>query len=677
MCIQLHENILDPDHVPEEAICDQETHVSVGKVLGMSVAAGRNDGDSCGCVLEVYGSEGYACFGVHDHVLKDKSFWGRCTEAVAMACTLPDGNLRDAIAPAGFISPAYITVSVAGVVRVSSAMSFHTLVSSQKWRDGGTDLVDICQMPVALITDPSASFCVIMGCFRAGVVVFVDADGKVATKRFLLKGKRRLSMFSVFVVHEEPFVVRFQERESGCVTEVRYEKDGGVVHVDLDCENMSVGISEGLQENHEVAFRSLLRGIEKLGELECVHELKSRRTEELLASYNAALLFVLEWKRGAEEQSARRLLKNSCVVRIESTPVPDSPRFDVPIPVVGKECFLTIFFTNNVGTAMGEGWMLRARVSKWRPEADVKYETEKWKALKARQESDRESVVRELNAPLGLVSPGQCKSISFPLVLESHSPISVSIALRFQHPCAKMAAKQTIDIELCLQKERAFDILDFSGQSMGRDQDSSHENIAPSQLMLMFDRETVDKRRGHALITRFELPFHAETVRKVLRMTEHTSSLRSVLGAAYVVTVADVLRLEKSASARPDACTVTIRGHQHVTPFVRAAIIRRLLQSDVKPSSIIIQGSGNIEKWQRSVTDTSDECLPQFRRAEENLVEALRLFSEMEETRSIDLYYDRGESKVLLDAMQEAFSSYAEWRRQTEHIWTPFGAVSQ
>lgn len=117
-----------------------------------------------------------------------------------------------------------------------------------------------------------------------------------------------------------------------------------------------------------------------------------------------------------------------------------------------------------------------------------------------------------------------------------------------------------------------------------------------------------------------------------------------------------------------DTGTISLRSPTHITPFLRAALLRRL--AETKPEPLIVRGVSNIRAWQKGVIDSTEACLNQYSKAEDKLVEAAKVFDVLENGGDGD---ERG---VWKDTLWQATEAYRAWRRETETMWTPMGSGS-
>lgn len=676
-------NTFQEEHFPNS---DMAVSLDVGSLSSISsfTAAGaiQNSKGSCDCCFEVFGEKGYARVGTHDGSVRESFLWEEASSSLAIAVSLHNGRLRDAVVPRGFSSSALLTVSFAGQVRVASGSSYSGVRKRANWIDGLNDVLNMYQTPVFHIVDPGSNFMIIVGCSRTGVVLFTDKNKKLASSRFVLKGwRRKLNRYSLLVSEEEDCRIVLEELNCGHRTGFIYDSDKGRVTVDLDFDNKLSGLkNEKPEENHSVALRSLLQGIEDLGERERCHQVHSNSTEALISSYNSAFMFLTEWEEKTSEGAD--LLKDSCSISVDTARRDGASSLSLPDPLLGVQVYVSVSFKNCTGISIGSGWMLQLKV--WRASCDdAREESSSNRVDLESKEIGKKTgrVVRIMTCPVIGIAPDAMKTVSFPVVIDSHAPLTLSVALSFHHPTATPVSDSPVDIEIKLLEGAVIDILDLSKVTTKKDlQDSSHEVLAASQLMRLFDDKLAEKQRGYPLMSRLEVPLTPEAARGILGLASSVNTFESALGADYTISIAPVvLQGTGHRKEKLSTCLVTLWGVPHVLPFVRAAILRRILRGTAKNStlltSIVIKNRTNIERWRRSLHEAADECLPSFRRAESRLVEALRMFEEIERG-SIEHCFDGNDRNAMLAALQTAKGSYGMWRRQLEHtLWTPKGAA--
>lgn len=667
---------------------DLSVSLDVGELHSISAAtsgtAGSEAQGGCDCILEVFGVRGYAMVGTHDGIVRESLLWENATDAVAFVDIIRRGRLRSAIVSPGFSSPAIVTVSAAGLIRASAGLNYLSTRSHTSTGTGVREVASMSQIPVWHMTDPGKNFMVVLGCFRAGVVLFPNKEGKLCASRFVLKGgKTRLTRYSVVILQEDNCCVVFEELSSGHRTNVAYDSEAGNITINLDFDmRLPVGNGGVPTGDQSSTLRSLLQGIETLGQREKLHDSDCRSLEDLISSYNSALLFVTEWKEKKTMRTAKDIGKDSCRIAVNLVNVGGPPRLQLPDPLFGRTIFMTVSFRNNTGVTLGDGWMLRMHVKK---ESDsTPRDKSSVPSMNRRGDGSNETVnvhiASFMTCPLKKVEPGGTKAVSFPIVIHSHAPFCISVALAFHHPVEFALSDKHIDIEVALQNDVVFDIFNLAKRTGCKDiKDSSHELLASSQLMSLFNRELVEKQLGFPTVSRFEVPFPSNDVKQILNFVSPSDSFETPLGAQFTVSVADIALLDDAKTGQLPASSIALRGVPHVLPFIRAAVLRRLLNSAaqklITTSKIVVRDRPNIRNWQKSLVDTADECLPSVRTAETRLVEGLRLFREIGVNGCIEHCFEGQERDAMLAALQTTRTAYGIWRRENEHFWTPKGAL--
>lgn len=687
--LDLEENFLsslfEADSFPHS---DLAISLDVGDLYSISsatIASSNEDSRGrCVCVLEVFGVKGYVMVGAHDGTIRESSSfnWQNVTDGVAFVHTIRQGPLRNAIVQPGFSSPAIIVFSATGSIRVTAGSSYFNIHSHMANGSGFKEVANMSQTPVWQASDSGNNFVIVLGQFRAGVVLFPNRDGAMCASRFILKGGvERLTQYSITIVEEESGRLVVEEVATGHRTGIVIDRENSNVDIDLDWGRKQLpGNGQVHDEDQSSTLRSLLQGIETLGEREKLHDTDCRSIEDLISSYNAAFLFVSEWKENKTTVNSMDVDQDSCKISVDFVNVGGSPRLQLPNPLVGKEIFLTVSFRNNTGIGLSDGWMLRMRL---RREAESElHQQSQGASVKISDDLSEKAdlrTTRVMTCPVKKVEPGATSSVSFPVVIDSHRPLYISVALAFHHPAAFALSEEHVDIEVGLLDDIVIDILHLAARTTNRDiKDSSHELLASSQVMALFNHELVEKQRGYPTVSRFEVPFCSQDVREVVGMKEPSASFETPLGAQFTVSVADVALRDESKTGQVPACSVALRGVPHVLPFLRAAVLRRLLdavsQDSLSLRRIVVRDSTKIRHWQKSLVNNADECLPSMRTAETKLVEALRVYRETDEE-SVELCFDGQERDAMLSALQSAKSTYGMWRRENEHLWTPKGAT--
>lgn len=399
-------------------------------------------------------------------------------------------------------------------------------------------------------------------------------------------------------------------------------------------------------------------------------------------------MFVREYHRPSDSshQSARDLLRATCTVSLDTVAVAKSPRLHLPSAIAGVECFVTFSFRNTTGVSLANGWLVRLTLSPSscnnRQHCLTKTCDGNTLAMNAMGRCTNEKciAIEEMECPLDVVQPGEKKAMSFPIVITSHSPIYVSIALRFQHSSETLVQNSNhdlLDVQVSLCENLSLDILCMSAVTeKPGEHDSSHEQLPSSSMVRLLNaNEERCEMIVQPLAQRFAVPVVPSLVRSILGLNDGMTHFKSLLGAVYSVSVGEMFESTKKSN-QVYGCIVTIRGAPHVLPFVRAGILRKLLNDDnnnVQWPELVVSGRDKLERWRRSNIDCADECHGVVAEAERLVCEASKTLKEVEDNvseveRCVSLC--SGEMKRALLGGQEA---YAKWRRANEQVWSALG----
>lgn len=670
---------------------DHACSLDIGDLYSISTANAKSCSsgppqERCNCVIEVFATRGYTRVGAHDGLVSKPCSltWQGSTDGVALVQVVREGPLRNAIVQPGFSSPALIVTAATGSVRVVPGSSYFYVHNHMTEGSGLREVANMNQTPVWQTPSRGNDFFVVLGCFRAGIVLFPGKHGTLSVSRFVLKGgSNKLTPYSVVIVEATVNSLTIEEISTGRRTSFAFDRENSTMRIDLDSKRRLTTISNYVtDEDQSSTFRNLLRGIETLGEREKLYESECKSIEELISSYNVALIFVSEWKERNSVSKGCFGGKASCKIAVDLSSATASPRLQLPNPLLGREVFATVSFRNETSVTLGDGWMLRVGVFTDRDfkqynEMNVSHAINSNK----RTIDGNTQVRRVMSYPLKKVAPGAVQSVSFPVIIDSHAPFNVSVALAFHHPVAFALSEDHVDIEVPLLENFTLDILRLSRPSRNTDiKDTSHELLSSPQVMGLLNPSIVEKQRGYPTISRFEVPFSPRDVREALSFTEPSASFETPLGAHFTVTVADVSLRDGRKTVQLSASSVALRGVPHVLSYVRAAILRLLLQAvshnSIRLRRIAVRDRENIKNWLQLVVQTSDECLPTLRNAETKLVEALRYFRGNKDGENDGLYHDNQKRDATLSAFQSAKDLYIMWRRENERLWTPKGAAS-
>lgn len=390
---------------------------------------------------------------------------------------------------------------------------------------------------------------------------------------------------------------------------------------------------------HTAALSALLRGIEDVGDRHAHVEANEQIAEGAIASHNAALLFAGGWRGGG----------GSCKVSGE--------RGGVRVVLQNGE------------VALGVGWGIRVVVNEG-PDPALG------------------SVVEVGIKPVGRVESGGQRVFYFPLKVSSHAPRAVCVSLAFQGE-DEDGDEGAVWFELALCKDIVLDVLHFSVQAdeeAGVDAGMSVSMLRGVRLLQCLDPARSKRLRPLPVSTRFEVPVAAPVLRKLVGIGEGAARRVTYLGEEYTICMDPALsrgagadeELEDGLQASP-VTSVTVRAVPHLLPFVRSAVLRRVLtakeEGKVKLRPVEARSGRELAARERRRIDAIDECLPAIRRAETQFVEAKALCAELEDYGRIELCADSRDKDVMLAAVRAVSVAYAEWRRRMEDVWTPDGGA--
>lgn len=556
----IHLSASQATHLPPVSF-DSARDIGVGNVHALIVNSADSHSSLCHCTVDAFGENGFVR--VHSNAETSHYKHTNITYSIAAALLLERGNIVQHIVNVAYAPLAVVTASATGVVRVAPGADILQVIRSAKWSGGGSDVVNLAQRPVLAVTDPAQNFVVVLGVLRAGVVLFPGKDG-IAARRFVLKGgSQQLTSFSMLVVEGEQDVgLVLEESCSGHRTAFSYDSVTQSITVMLDYDNkLHIHFDP---QNQSDTLRNLLQGIQHLSDCEATTQQSCDHAENIISSYNSALLFALEFRQQSGDGTTH--MSHACSLTTEQAPTATSPRFQLPSPLTGRELYIAVSFQNGTGVAMADGWMLRLSIRDRKPASG-----------KIFPNSDDHYTTSVMTAPFA-VQPSKTRTLSFPVVLDSHAPIEVSVLLVFQHPSETAGKQQPVDIEILLHDWHVLDILNFSCKARDNALDSSHANLGKAQIMHYFRPQLVEKNRGHPLSVRFELPVPSATVQRILNVGEEKCSFQSLLGAVYTISVSPVSQIHEADKDKLAMCTMTVRSVPHVIPFVRAAVLRRIVE---------------------------------------------------------------------------------------------------
>ncbi|PXF45160.1 hypothetical protein BWQ96_05061 [Gracilariopsis chorda] len=245
---------------------------------------------------------------------------------------------------------------------------------------------------------------------------------------------------------------------------------------------------------------------------------------------------------------------------------------------------------------------------------------------------------QSFSAPLPTLTSADCVKVSFPLYLSSHAPVKAAVSLSIDIP-------STEPLELAIGDE-LLDILSYSNRVSQLGEDTS---------AAIFAMPFSDPHKATIQHSRLCVPYSLTQVQQILSLKPEPTHFRSLLGAPFSLLL---------SGGR--ACTITLRAPTHVTPFVRAALLRRLMQT--KPEPIIVKGIPNIRTWSKELKGCVEKCESSSAETEEKLVEAVKVFEDLENGAGAD------GTRIWKESLAKAAQAYRAWRREGENIWMPTGS---
>eukprot|EP00178_Gracilaria_changii_P010107 TRINITY_DN2945_c0_g1_i1.p1 TRINITY_DN2945_c0_g1~~TRINITY_DN2945_c0_g1_i1.p1 ORF type:complete len:678 (+),score=103.18 TRINITY_DN2945_c0_g1_i1:1818-3851(+) len=241
---------------------------------------------------------------------------------------------------------------------------------------------------------------------------------------------------------------------------------------------------------------------------------------------------------------------------------------------------------------------------------------------------------RAFVAPLPTLSASETTHFSFPLFLGSHAPLKVSVSLLFDVP-------NEDPLQLALH-EQLLDVLSFS---------TSTTHVVQDASTALFALPFAKPHQSTMQHSRLCVPYSINQVRSTLGVGPEPKHFQTLLGASFSVLASDT-----------PTCVITIRAPTHVTPFVRAALLRRLVRTT--PQAIVVKGMSQLRSWRSAVTQSVRRCDSHFSDAEHALVEAVAVFERLQNG-------DDGDGvQEWKRALTKAVQAYRAWRREGENVWT-------
>lgn len=689
-------------NVPNRAV---KLKTAFGNVISVSTLKPQckptSINSECDCQLAICAANAYLEFSFHSMRVTSSFSWPHPRDSISHIISLPSGPLRQACAPHSSHTSAVIATSSNGTVYATYGFRLLSVVRYLALQKPSSDVINLFQSPVICRADSAGCFVLIIGSYGSGVVLYPNIHGRLVPKRFLLlTPPSRLTSASLVIRHCRNFHLTIEHLPTTHTVTVDYDCQTSKLTVVQNKPNPFCSAASQQLSSCETTLRSLLRGIEDVSKQHAHADVESLSLQRLVSSYNSALLFVLEWNQRDDANQVSRKLARNCSVSIQTVAAPDSPLFNAPIPLAGRRCFLTVKFCNCTGIAMSHGWTLHVRLSpiplkaNHRRKAGVGVDTFVGSKSPSSHE-DATIIAKEMHAPLGEVVPDEHVTISFPLTVDSHAPFYVSVALQFRHPLAMQnVLRDAFNVSVDVLNDVIIDIFDLAYTcDTPRDQDASHRHLRNWSLSHYFDDSGKDDRLTPPSLSRFDLPFPLSELRQVLGFSSQRADacFRSIIGAQYSVMLTESSPPGENHAAGNSTTAVAIHAVPHVAPFVRCAILRRVMSSlsakdddgnltvpKLTLPKVVVQGGGNIERWQRGIMDATDETLTFLRKAETALVDVMNAYedAECEHTGTFSCRQGR-EREALYRCVSAASTVYKEWRRKTETVWSlPGGTIT-
>lgn len=692
------------------------------------------------CRILVCASREFLELCAHSLRIVHRGAWPGPTDAVSRVVFLPTGRLRAALALPESAAPAFVAVTAMGAVRCAHGTRFvprpsaSTLASRSSCKSkGAKDVVtNILQKPLACIVGAEYDVVVIIGCLGAIAILFVDKMNCITVHHVNLpnphnatpsiRPRTSLKILKSLKDAESHIktVVLIEDAITSKETHIHYDStlyriivrhdDPNLFSMRPTCTVMAEKIKarpKAKSMDVESALRLLLQGISQISDVHAIAVVERGSLHRLLSSYNAALQFAYAWSQHRAVSSSPSTLMSvghdSAYVRfsIDTVAASSSPCFDSPSPIAGRRAFLTASLSNKTPVVMADGWSLRVRVTRHTLQPLSRHRSNNGSingthilqesAIDSSSDGPDKLVVQEFQAALREVNPGAQTLVSFPLAIDSHSPLCVTAVLCFRHPDASTVVQNDdIHVQATLCEDVKLDIFDMSTTCAMSPtaHDASHIWIAGGHIMQRFNPAAVESRRTHTLAHRFQVPIGRSAVLEALSLCNPVSYFESVLNSRFSISVEETPGIAFNAENVGGASTISIHGVAHVALFVRSAVLARLtndlshnvntVEEDPQPKltlpQVQVHGGDNIERWQRGLLDTADDWHQSLRKAESALVKSLHLVENIEfNTKEMLVFGREIDEQAVVEAISMACSAYDEWRRSTENPWVSEG----
>lgn len=677
------EHTLTPD-LTDDPITTVFT-VDIGRIQSISsipsTSTPPSTSDDCPCLLYVCGVNGHVTIPFHSTRIPTPSSWQSPSDAILITKYLTFGLLRDTIVPKEYTSNGAVLIGTAGHIfttTVRNSWSVKKLLN----HSANEQIIHMHQRPEWVRTDTSNCFMVILGRLRAGVVVYVNENGTIALDRFTLPtasdGSSKLYASSILTHSISVGMIVFEDLSTGRRVCVKYNKDTYSVDVDLDLDRMTEREDLAKVTQLDVIIRDLLRGVADVGNYQQFVQSETKKADSLISSYNQAFLFRKAWRSEQDEGYTDKGLGKSCHVSVTSLPAEGSPRFQIPQRMIGNEKYVTVSFTNTTGITLANGWYIKLVLYQDEREKLTKKHESKLTTDSVSQlrKSAENKFLREYVGYVNNVPPGKTKRMSFPVQIDSHSPMHADVMICFYDPAVSLLKNDKTNLEISLTKESCLDIIRCS-EVVANDQsfESSDDVFMVTQMTNVLSISENEKKKSHPFVMRFQLPVPLKTVRTRLDMTTHHQSYRSALGSDYSIGIADAILIPAQNDDKASTITtVTLRAEKHVIPFVKAAITTRVL-NDIPDDKAILHAifgddKNRVEAWLEQMKIVSSGNESNHREAEAKLVQCVNFFNDIESNGSLVNCFHERERELLSTTHEASKNVYLDWRRATDNILT-------
>lgn len=532
--------------------------------------------------------------------------WENRSDAIARIVALPDGKLRDAVA-----QNACIAVDISGNVYVAQRASI--LATNQ---GNHTIITRMEQPPAGVIVAKDAHIAVVVGQLNAVVAIYTH-DRAIRAAYAALPGSHACIQTAQLRLDALPDGrVRVRDTRDNSYLVVAWDNAKNVVSFERDTPHVDTTGN---------ALTKVLHGIEDASDLLEAVEERARRAEARLVSLNNALLFALQ-SRGADAVK--------CVEAHFSAalhPAPHSASFYTAPTCVGVNAFIQVKLHNRSTIAIGDECILRLTIED-----------------SVAQHSSIPSFATQLSLACPSLPASAHAIVSFPVNIQSHAPLHVSLDLILHIPRAR-------PLHINIAKKRLLDVLHFSQPvSTSPAPDVAHRRLRITRINAALHPDRPPPRDPLPLTARLELPVASDKLRDILPQ-RHCS----FLGANFSIDLVQHL--------------VTIRAAPAVLPFLRAAVLRRATAFAV---DINAPDQQSARRWERGIVDAADNALSTLRDAEQATVEIHALASAVENG-AVHLCANGEDIDTVRKTFSQLDSATQKWRLGIQHVWNPSHASVQ